>query len=102
MLCAVCCAVLCGTGSDGLSQKWKGSVQYGRLASVQARTVCQTFLSKGALDNLKELILSRNQISDAGLSALAKAITPGPSGKGALDHLTVCWLPTALSACPET
>ena len=22
--------------------------------------------------------------------------------KGALDHLTVCWLPTALSACPET
>ena len=59
-------------------------------------------LGSGALDNLNKLVLSGNQIGDAGLSALAKAATPGPSGKGALDHLKVCWLPTALSACPET
>ena len=89
-------------------------------------------LGKGALAQLNGLFLSDNQISDAGLSALAKAITPGPSGKGALpqlkklylhynqigdvgmqalagavskgalDHLTVCWRPTALFPCPET
>ena len=45
------------------------------------------FFARGALDNLNELRLSGNQISDAGLSALAKAITPGPNGKGALASL---------------
>ena len=42
-----------------------------------------------ALDNLKVLELFGNQISDAGLSALAKAITPGPNGKGALASLEI-------------
>ena len=38
-----------------------------------------------------------NQIGDAGLDALAKAVE-----SGALDHLTVCWRPTALSPYLET
>ena len=46
---------------------------------------------------MQELWLYENQIGDAGLSALAEAV-----GKGALDHLTVCWRPTALSPCLET
>ena len=56
----------------------------------------------GALDNLELLMLNSNQIGDDGISALAKAITPSKDGKGALDKLTVCWCPTALSPCPET
>ena len=43
------------------------------------------------------LDLSGNQIGEAGLTALAKAVE-----SGALDHLTVCWRPTALSPCLET
>ena len=40
----------------------------------------------------QHLYLDHNKISDAGLSAFAKAITPGPSGKGALDKLTTLYL----------
>ena len=54
-------------------------------------------VGKGALASLEVLFLENNQISDAGLSTLAEAV-----GKGALDHLTVCWRPTALSPCLET
>ena len=39
----------------------------------------------------QELNLYDNQIGDAGLTALAKAVE-----SGALDHLTVCWCPSAL------
>ena len=54
-------------------------------------------VESGALASLKELNLWNNHIGDAGLSALAEAM-----GKGALDHLTVCWRPTALFPCLET
>ena len=43
------------------------------------------------------LRLDNNKIADAGLAALAKAVE-----SGALDHLTVRWLPNALYPCPET
>jgi len=43
------------------------------------------------------LWLSENKIGDVGLLALAEAV-----GKGALDHLTVRWRPTALFPCLET
>ena len=45
----------------------------------------------------QSLDLEGNQIGDAGLTALAKAVE-----SGALDHLTVCWRPTALFPCLET
>ena len=45
----------------------------------------------------QELHLYRNQIGDAGLTALAKAVE-----SGALDQLQVCWRPTALPPCLET
>ena len=61
------------------------------------------FSASGALDNLNDLWLNDNQISDAGLSALAKAITPGPSGKGALASLKDLYLfqdaPAVKAAC---
>ena len=44
-------------------------------------------LGKGALAALETLELRINAIGDAGMSALAKAITPGPNGKGALPQL---------------
>ena len=43
------------------------------------------------------LRLDSNNIGDAGLTALAKAVE-----SGALDHLTVCWRPAALFPCLET
>ena len=46
-------------------------------------------VESGALAALETLDLSVNAIGDAGMSALAKAITPGPNGKGALDNLNV-------------
>ena len=49
-------------------------------------------VESGALPQLKDLMLSGNKISDSGLSALAKAITPGPSGKGALPQLKELFL----------
>jgi hypothetical protein len=54
-------------------------------------------VSSGALASLECLRLQDNTIGDAGLSALAEAM-----GRGGLDHLTVCWCPTALSPCLET
>ena len=45
----------------------------------------------------QRLHLGGNQIGDAGLTALAKAVE-----SGALDHLTVCWRPIALFPCLET
>ena len=54
-------------------------------------------LVSGALPQLKDLWLSENSIGDVGLSALADVVS-----KGALDHLTVCWRPTALFPCLET
>ena len=56
----------------------------------------------GALASLKSLSLRGNTIGDEGMSALAKAITPNKDGRGALDKLTVCWRPTALSSCLGT
>ena len=41
-----------------------------------------------ALAALETLDLGINAIGDAGMSALAKAITPGPNGKGALPKCT--------------
>ena len=46
---------------------------------------------------MQVLHLYNNKIGDVGLQAFADAL-----GKGALDHLTVCWRPTALSPCLET
>ena len=54
-------------------------------------------LSSGVLASLEKLYLYSNAIGDDGMSALASACA-----SGALDHLTVCWRPTALSPCPET
>ena len=54
-------------------------------------------VESGALDKLEYLRLDQNQIGDAGLQAFADAM-----GKGALDHLTVRWRPIALSPCLET
>ena len=54
-------------------------------------------LSMGALPALEQLELTSNQIGDDGLSELASACA-----SGALDHLTVCWRPTALFPCLET
>ena len=45
----------------------------------------------------QELRLYENNIGDAGLTALSKAVE-----SGALDHLTVRWRPIALSPCLET
>ena len=59
-------------------------------------------VESGALPQLETLSLGSNKIGDSGLSAFATVLTPGPSGKGALDKLTVSWCPTALSSCPET
>ena len=59
-------------------------------------------VESGALPQLGKLFLGSNKIGDSGLSAFATVLTPGPSGKGALDHLTVCWRPTALIPCLET
>ena len=42
--------------------------------------------------NMQGLHLNNNKIGDVGLQAFADAL-----GKGALDHLAVCWRPTALS-----
>ena len=47
--------------------------------------------------NMQGLHLNNNKIGDVGLQAFADAL-----GKGALDHLTVCWRPTALSPCLQT
>ena len=47
--------------------------------------------------SLTRLILYKNQFGDESMVALAGALS-----KGALDHLTVCWRPTALSPCLET
>ena len=47
--------------------------------------------------NMQYLSLAGNKIGDAGMISLADAL-----GKGALDHLTVCWRPSALSPCLET
>ena len=44
---------------------------------------------------LTVLKIHMNTFGDAGMVAMAGAM-------GALDHLTVCWLPTALYPCPET
>ena len=52
-------------------------------------------VESGALASLEVLFLENNQIRDAGLSALAEAV-----GKGALDQLEVCWRPTALPPTP--
>ena len=43
------------------------------------------------------LDLDFNQIGDQGIISLADAL-----GKGALDHLTVCWRLAALFQCLET
>jgi len=77
---------------------------------------------------MQELALDFNKISDAGLTALAKAVESGVAlaqlttlglggnqigdaglsslaaavGNGALDHLTVRWRPAALFPCLET
>ena len=60
-------------------------------------------VESGALAQLTRLDLDYNSIGDAGLTAFAEAIKPtADNASGALDHLKVCWLPTALSACPET
>ena len=53
--------------------------------------------ASGALASLEKLFLHQNHIGDAGMSALSDACA-----SGALDHLTVCWLPTTLYTCPET
>ena len=45
----------------------------------------------------QELRLFSNNIGDAGLTALAKAVEGG-----ALDDLTVCWRLAALFPCLET
>ena len=47
--------------------------------------------------NMQYLYLQNNQISDTGMISFSDAL-----GKGALDHLTVRWLPTALYPCPKT
>ena len=49
------------------------------------------------LFDTQELRLDNNNIGDAGLTALAKAVE-----SGALDHLTVRWRPAALFPCLET
>ena len=54
-------------------------------------------VGKGALPALRMLALNGNKIGDVGLTALADACA-----SGALDHLMVCWRPTALSPCLET
>ena len=54
-------------------------------------------VESGALASLEYLLLGNNQIGDAGLSSLAAAV-----GNGALDHLTVRWRPAALFPCLET
>ena len=76
--------------------------------------------------HMQELSLDNNKISDAGLTALAKAVESGVAlaqlttlglggnqigdaglsaladavGKGALDHLTVRWRPSCLVPMP--
>ena len=47
--------------------------------------------------NMQELYLENNQIGDTGMISFSDAL-----GKGALDHLAVCWRPTALFPCRET
>ena len=54
-------------------------------------------VESGALASCQELNLNSNHICDIGISALAEAL-----GKGALDQLQVCWCPTALFPCLET
>ena len=80
---------------DKLTSLRLGSNQIGD-AGLQALADA---LGKGTLPalELEHLELTANQIGDVGLSALASACA-----SGALDHLTVCWRPTALSPCLQT
>ena len=71
--------------------------------SALAKAITPDKDGKGALAQLTRLDLAGNGIGDAGLTALAEAIKPtADNASGALDHLTVCWRPTALFPCLET
>ena len=60
--------------------------------------MCTLLTQKFCLMCIMQLLsLYDNQITDTGMISLADAL-----GKGALDHLTVCWRPTALFPCLET
>ena len=85
--------------SRALPQLKELYLNYNQIGDVGMQALAGA-VSKGALPQLETLSLSSNKIGDSGLSAFAKVLTPGPSGKGALDHLTVRWLPTALYPCP--
>ena len=56
-------------------------------------------VSKGALDNLERLILEEKRIAIGDDGMKAFA---DAVEKGALDNLEVCWRPTALCPCFET
>jgi hypothetical protein len=81
-------SIFSGSGRLDLSGQALHSVHMELLAAA---------LISGALASCQELNLNSNHIGDIGISALAEAL-----GKGALDHLTVCWRPTALLPCLET
>jgi hypothetical protein len=70
---------------------------YGNEIGDAGLTALAKAVESGALDKLEYLRLDQNQIGDAGLQAFADAL-----GKGALDHLTVRWRPAALFPCLET
>ena len=60
--------------------------------------------ASGALPQLEKLSLDSNKIGDSGLSAFAKVLTPGPSGKGALASLKTLYVdndehPALKAAC---
>ena len=70
---------------------------YGNQIGDAGLTALAKAVESGALALLETLDLGSNKIGDEGMKALADACA-----SGALDNLQVCWRPTALSPCPET
>ena len=71
-----------------------GELNFGKLkwgdAEIKALAVVLPLCGR-----LTKLMVHENAFGDASMVELAGAM-------GALDHLAVCWRPTALSPCPET
>ena len=64
---------------------------YGNNIGDAGLTALAKAVESGALASLKELDLRLNHIGDDGMKALAAACA-----SGALDQLQVCWRPSAL------
>ena len=74
-----------------------------RVARIEEkRAWCEAGEKSSRTAMLRVLLLHRNQIGDAGLAALAKAITPvAKGGSGALPALKEIVVPSGLEQHPQ-